>query len=68
MFHANYAVEEVNSQDEVIGCQSVAIKGETVEEISKKLAEVEYDGPSVEVRDEPGFLRGWASATDWRNA
>ena len=44
------------------------LTGDTVQAIAEQIPE-DYAGPSVEVRDEAGFLRGWvSSATDWRNA
>lgn len=45
-----------------------SVEAETVEGISKELAAIGYEGATVKVYDEPGFVRGYASATEWRAA
>jgi hypothetical protein len=42
------------------------IEAETVAAISQELATAGYDGGSLKVYDEAGFVRGFASATDWQ--
>lgn len=42
------------------------LKGESVEELAGQLPE-DYEGPTIQVHDEPGFVRGWIrSRKDWR--
>lgn len=42
------------------------VDGDTVEEIHRHLAALGYDGARLEVRDEAGFVRGYADGSDWR--
>lgn len=50
--HANYTDADGNEH---------VIQGASVEEIAKQLPQG-YTGPTIEVRDEPGFTRGWVQA------
>lgn len=42
------------------------IRAESLEALSRELAELGYDGATVRAYDEAGFTRGWVSATTWR--
>lgn len=42
------------------------LTGESLEELQSELASINEDAPSIEVRDEPGFIRGWISGKTWR--
>jgi hypothetical protein len=50
--HANYTDAEANEH---------VLTGDSVEEIAAQLPEG-YTGPTIEVRDEPGFTRGWVQS------
>jgi len=41
------------------------VEADSVEAVYVALAEVGYDGPTLEVLDEAGFVRGWVSGTSW---
>lgn len=41
------------------------VEAESVEAIHLALAEVGYDGPTLDVLDEAGFTRGWAGGDGW---
>ena len=41
------------------------VEAESVEAIHEALAEVGYDGPTLDVLDEAGFTRGWAGGDGW---
>lgn len=53
-----------NGIDESTG-EAIELEGESLEELQGQLPEG-YDGPSIEVRDETGGLRGWISRESWR--
>lgn len=55
-----------NGVDESTGL-AIELEGESLEELQGQLPEG-YDGPSIEVRDEAGSLRGWISRDNWRAA
>ena len=45
--------------------EEVEITGETLGEIHSHLKRVEYEGPSLDVRDEHGFRVGFVNASGW---
>lgn len=59
MFTISYRDEDGNEQ---------IISGKTLESLQQQLAEAEYRGSTITVRDEPGFIVGYVSATDWRHS
>ena len=61
---ARYSVEWRDDEGVRYGAE-----GDTLEALATDLAEQNYPGPTLEVRDERGFVRGWVSARgEWRHA
>lgn len=46
----------------------IVLEGETLEQLAAELKESGYEGSSIGVRDEHGFICGWVAAGEWRAA
>lgn len=56
MLTANFTDSDGNTHD---------LSAENISDLAAELPE-DYQGPSIKVYDEPGFVRGWVrSRTDW---
>lgn len=58
---ANYVVNYADANGNLS-----TVEGETLADLARELEAVGYDGGSIRVTDEAGFVRGWVSAGNWR--